>query len=690
MIDGGRLLGRLGVRPMAGEQTLLLASLIVLGLSACGQDDGPIDPPIPTSVTVLPTSATLSALHATQRFTATVHDQYGQAMANVAVSWAISDASVATVTSDGLVTAVSNGHTGITVSAGTATGDAEVVVEQVVADISVSPLADTLIALGDTVRLSADGTDANGYSVEGVEFTWTIRDTLVATVDTGGLVTAVGNGITTVTVEADDVVVSASMTVRQISTSMTVLPDTTTLAAIGDTVRLSAEAFDANGHMLVNPDFQWRSGNDSVVSVDSVGLVSAVDNGMTAVTATLDSTEASATVTVAQVVASVAVSPSQIILPEEDTARFRASVRDSNGHELADVARLWASSDESVATVDSTGLVRARVVGRARISATVASISGTAEITVTLPRIPPNPAVDEGTSHSLQGIEMRLPHGLIRRGRSGTSHSIVYADLDRDGDTDLFYAPLNRTTNRLLPEVYLNDGRYNFELVPGFLGDDPPATVHARKALPGDFNGDSRPDVFVLASGFDRDPFPGETNYILLSSDGGYVRGAGLDSIVGYHHGGASADIDADGDLDVFVTENVKGPFFLLNNGAGTFRMDTERIQDINYHAGIYTAELVDVDEDGYVDLLVAGHEYSGFRTQVLWGSDSGVYSSARATLMPVVLGNGVIVDIDVADTDGDGDRDIVVNRTGDDSGADGSREAQITAGNLLKSYRTA
>ncbi len=230
-----------------------------------------------------------------------------------------------------------------------------------------------------------------------------------------------------------------------------------------------------------------------------------------------------------------------------------AEARDSRGNQVAGTAFLWASTDPSIAAVDSTGLVQARVRGAAQISATADGVSGTAEITVTRPRVPPNPAVDEGTSHTLQTTGMRIAHGLIRRGRSGTSHAVVYADLNRDGHSDLFYAPLNRTPNALPPEVHLNDGAANFIFAPGFFGRTQPATVHARKALPGDFNGDSRPDVFVLATGYDEPPFPGESNYVLLSTDEGYVLGSGLDGIVGFHHGGASADIDADGDLDVFV-----------------------------------------------------------------------------------------------------------------------------------------
>ena len=143
------------------------------------------------------------------------------------------------------------------------------------------------------------------------------------------------------------------------------------------------------------------------------------------------------------------------------------------------------------------------------------------------------------------------------------------------------------------------------------------------------------------------------------------MQAEGLDSIIGFHHGGASADIDADGDLDVFVTENFKGPFFLINDGNGSFMRDTVRIDGIGAE-GIFTAELVDVDQDGYVDLLAAGHEYEDyFSTRILWGNSSGVFSTSNETILPAIQGLGIVVDIDVADTDADGDKDIVLNRTG-------------------------
>ncbi|MDE0232805.1 MAG: Ig-like domain-containing protein [bacterium] len=172
-------------------------------MSSCG--DGAVEPPPPpapvaTTVTVNPGSAALSALGETARFTADVRDQNGQVMAGAAIAWASSDASVATVGASGVATAAANGSATITATAGSAAGTAAVTVAQVVTAVAVSPAADTLVAFGDTVRLEAEATDANGHAVEAVtEFVWSSSDTLVARVDDTGLVTGVDEGMATIT-----------------------------------------------------------------------------------------------------------------------------------------------------------------------------------------------------------------------------------------------------------------------------------------------------------------------------------------------------------------------------------------------------------------------------------------------------------------------------------------------------------
>ena len=293
---------------------------------------------------------------------------------------------------------------------------------------------------------------------------------------------------------------------------------------------------------------------------------------------------------------------------------------------------------------------------------------------VCIPVLPHNLSVDAGSSHTLQSNYLYVDRGGIRPGgQRGHATAVAYADFNEDGHIDVFYAPLDWTQNATPAELYLNDGAGCFSLDTNFFNGNPPRLVHPRKALPGDFNGDGRMDVFVLGHGYDQPPFPGEAPYVILSSANGYVLGSGLDTFIGFQHGGASADIDKDGDIDVFVTHSNSddAPFFLINDGTGSFTQDKDRTEGLVRKA-LYTAELVDVDGDDFLDLLAAGHEYDSggghFPTQILWGDNTGVFSTNRTTILPSVAGRGTVVDIDVSDTDEDGDKDIVINRTGDPS----------------------
>ena len=294
-------------------------------------------------------------------------------------------------------------------------------------------------------------------------------------------------------------------------------------------------------------------------------------------------------------------------------------------------------------------------------------------VLVCIPILPQNLSVDSGSSHTLQTNYLYVDHRKIRP--KGTRISAVaYADFNQDGHIDIFYSPGDGWQHNTFPaELYLNDGAGCFSLDTSFFGGNPPRRLAPRKALTGDFNGDDRMDVFVLGHGYDKPPFPGEAPYVILSSANGYVLGNGLDTLIGFQHGGASADIDADGDIDVFVThsQSDSAPFFLINDGTGSFTQDTARIEGLAYKQ-LYTAELVDVDGDDFLDLLAAGHEYDpgggNLPTQILWGDSTGVFSTTKATILPGVAGRGIVVDIDVNDTDKDGDKDIVINRTSDPS----------------------
>lgn len=269
--------------------------------------------------------------------------------------------------------------------------------------------------------------------------------------------------------------------------------------------------------------------------------------------------------------------------------------------------------------------------------------------------------INNGSSHELQKSSVYAERSTF----GDQVRAIVYGDFNGDTFPDVFAAPGVHLSEIPTPiELYLNDGSGNFNVDNDFLSDARPSFLAARKAISGDYNGDGKVDVFIAAHGVDVAPFLGEAAGLILSTSDGYSVSKGMDSFSGFQHGAASADIDADGDVDIFVA-NTEQPYFMINNGSGVFIKDTSRLVDLS-NSSFYTVELLDVDQDGFADLVVAGHEYEGFLTRILWGDSTGFYSAKKSAVLPNVEGQGIVVDIDFADLNGNGRNDVVVLRTGD------------------------
>jgi len=257
--------------------------------------------------------------------------------------------------------------------------------------------------------------------------------------------------------------------------------------------------------------------------------------------------------------------------------------------------------------------------------------------------------------------------------------SWYYLDLDGDGDLDLFVAqgvgpnePGNSASNpRTLPmQAYRNDDG-EFVRDDSLLGTDIPDGEHPRKTLAMDFNGNGQEDIIVLDHGYDAHPFPGSSTRYLRSvvRNNGSITYKRDDSLsrVGFHHCGAAGDIDHDGDIDVLV--GGANPFFYVNDGSGNFSEVTNRLT--KFPGSVYTCELIDLDGDGYLDILAGGHEWNestgqltgGTPTQILWGNSTGTWSSDRRTILPPVANYGVVLDFTTADINGNGRLDLIITR---------------------------
>ena len=270
-------------------------------------------------------------------------------MAGATVAWTSDNAPVARADGSGQVTAAGNGTATITATAGSVSGSATVSVAQSVSAVTVSPAADTLVA-GDTLRLAAEATDANGHLVAEPEFSWASSDTSVAVVDDAGLVSGVGAGQAEVTAAASGVTDRADLTVvAPAPTAIAVTPDTVALAALGQTVQLSAEVRDQIGRAMEGVRVSWSSTDTTIALVDSAGLVTAVGSGTTTITAEAGDASGEAVVTVMQSAGSVVVSPAADTVAPGDTLRLEAEAFDANGHRAEGTQFDWSSSAVSVA-----------------------------------------------------------------------------------------------------------------------------------------------------------------------------------------------------------------------------------------------------------------------------------------------------------------------------------------------------
>jgi len=217
----------------------VVALLLFFVLVACGKDSPtqpaappptqpppptpPPTPPQPSRITITPSNATLMSIGQTVQLTAAVLDQNGQPVSGAMVTWASNNVNVATVSSQGLVTAVGNGTATISAQSGSVSQNANVTVRQTAVSIEIDPDTATLMAIGETVQLTAAVRDGNGRPVAGADVSWTSSEETVATVSDGGLVTAVMNGSAAITARAGSLSDTAMVTVLVPRTDRNVL-----------------------------------------------------------------------------------------------------------------------------------------------------------------------------------------------------------------------------------------------------------------------------------------------------------------------------------------------------------------------------------------------------------------------------------------------------------------------------------
>ncbi len=227
------------------------------------------------------------------------------------------------------------------------------------------------VPVGGTLQIQATARNAKGDAVTLASPVWTTSNREVATVSQTGMVTGVGpGGPVSIIVAADGQTATAILEVTVSRLAIDAPPGT--LTALGDTKQLVATAFDVNNARTALPALTWSSSDATVVEVTQAGLATARRNGVATITANAGPTSAQIQLTVQQVVASVQITAtSNFIKAVGASVALTAALRDKNGSAITGRQIAWSTSNASVATVSSTGLVKTTGFGQAEIVASV-------------------------------------------------------------------------------------------------------------------------------------------------------------------------------------------------------------------------------------------------------------------------------------------------------------------------------
>jgi 6-phosphogluconolactonase (cycloisomerase 2 family) len=377
-------------------------------IAACGFSSRSISivgptPPTLTSISVEPANSTLH-VGLTQQFIATGSFSDGSNQnITASVTWSSSATNVASINntagSNGIATAAGTGSTTITASSGALSGSTTLnVTSTTLVSIGVTPATPT-IAKGTTQQFTATGVYSDNTTQNLTDaVTWHAVNPAVASITTaigsGGLATGVAPGTTQITATLGGVVGSTTLKVTAATlVSIAVTPVNASVAK-GIVQQLTATGtYSDNSTQNLTASVTWAPATSSIATVSnaagSAGKVTALSPGTVTITATLSGVMGSTTLTVTPAaLISIAVTPANASIARGTTQQLTATgtYSDSSTQDLT-ASVTWAPTASAIATVSnvvsSQGLASALSPGTVTVTATLGTIVGTTQLTVT-------------------------------------------------------------------------------------------------------------------------------------------------------------------------------------------------------------------------------------------------------------------------------------------------------------------
>jgi 6-phosphogluconolactonase (cycloisomerase 2 family) len=247
--------------------------------------------------------------------------------------------------------------------------------------ITVTP-ANPSIPLGTQQQFTATGHFSNG-TTENLTNAVTWSASSAATINVSGLATTVAQGVSTITATVNAIKGTTTLMVTPPTlVSIAVTPANPSISA-GSSEQFTATGTYTDGSTQnLTSTASWSSSATNFVTINATGLAAAVAPGTTTIEATSGAINGSTTLTVtAPVLSSIAVTPANSLIGIGGEVQCHAMGTYTDGS-FRDITNsvTWSSSAPSAATVNNNGVVVVTGPGTATVTASSASVSGSATV----------------------------------------------------------------------------------------------------------------------------------------------------------------------------------------------------------------------------------------------------------------------------------------------------------------------
>lgn len=318
------------------------------------------------SIAVDPADITVSAGSTQQLQVYATYSDGSVQTVTAQATYQIAASSVATVASNGLVTAVAAGSTTVTVLFEGKSRSVPVTVsatEAKVESIAIDP-ASMSVSVGASQQLTVTATynDGSTRNVTGSVLYENTQPEIVS-VSNDGLITGISSGTTTVLATFGDKTASINITVvsQALILKALAVDPSNIIVKVGQTqsVIVTAEYENANSSDVTN-QVQYQMVDTAIAKVGTNGSVTGITAGETTLLISLNGTSISVPVTVSSTsqIQELRVNPQNLSLMKSGTQQLNVLARFSDGSEQ-DVTSLsvYQIEDSSIATVDQSGVI---------------------------------------------------------------------------------------------------------------------------------------------------------------------------------------------------------------------------------------------------------------------------------------------------------------------------------------------